>query len=63
MGLLIMFKLHIFQLFLCLFTLKHKNIEAENLHGFPPQLLTFSQNLLYIIFATFRLHKYIIHEV
>ena len=43
MGLLTMFKLHIFQLFLCLFTLKHKNIEAENLHGFPPQLLTFSQ--------------------
>ena len=43
MGLLIMFKLHIFQLFLCFFTLKHKNIEAENLHGFPPQLLTFNQ--------------------
>ena len=45
MGLLIMFKLHIFQLFLCFSTLRHKNIEAENIHRFPPQLLTFSQKL------------------
>ena len=46
MGLLTMSKLHIFQLFLCFFTLQHKNIEAENVHRFPPQLLTFNQNIL-----------------
>ena len=41
-GLLNILKFHIYLVFSLYFYLEHKNIEAEKLHVFPPQLLTFN---------------------
>ena len=50
-GLLSELKITYFQVFLCCTFKKHKNIEAENFQSFPPQLLTFSQNIFVNFFT------------